>query len=192
MPHRINPDDERALLARLDSDPAAFNSLYTLYLSRVYSYVAARIENQQDAEDVVSEVFLKVLKNLGQFRYQHGLSFAAWIFTIARHAVSDFYRRRPPDQTLSLQAAPLATETPPDLALIEREGARDLRRLVAALPERRRDVVMLKFFSGLRNQEIAVVLGIGEKSVAANLSRALKDLSQQVQPAEKQVNRDAE
>lgn len=189
MPHKINPDDERGLLDRLDSDPAAFNRLYALYLGRVYGYVAARIGNRQDAEDVVSEVFLKVVRNLDQFRRQHGLSFAAWIFTIARHAVSDFYRRRPSVQTLALDAAPLIADSP-DLVVMERENARDLRKLVSALPERQREIVMLRFYSGLRNQEIAVVLGVGEKTVSANLSRALKDLSQQIQPAEKKVNHD--
>lgn len=189
MPHQIDPDDERALLDQLGSDPDAFNRLYALYLRRVYGYVAARIENHQDAEDVVSDVFLRVVRNLDQFRRQHGLSFAAWIFTIARHAVSDYYRR-PSEQTMPLDAAPPSTDMPPDLAVIERENASDLRRRIAALPERRRDVVMLKFFSGLRNQEIAVVLGVGEKTVAANLSRALRDLWQQIQPAEKKVNHD--
>lgn len=185
MPHRIDPDDERALLDRLDSDPAAFNRLYTLYLRRVYGYVAARIENRQDAEDVVSEVFLKVVRNLDQFRRQHGLSFAAWIFTIARHTVSDYYRRRPFIQTLALDTVPLIADSP-DLVVMERENAHDLRQIVSALPERQREIVILKFYSGLRNQEIAVVLGVGEKTVAAYLSRALKDLSRKYQAVDKE------
>jgi RNA polymerase sigma factor (sigma-70 family) len=172
-------DSEQVLVLRAINEPAAFQHLYERYFSRIYRYVASRINNQHDAEDVVSDIFLRLIQNLPQLRNQHSISFAAWLFVIARNAVTDHYRRRPHTETLiPLDAVPptSAMESDPVATLIEGEDAAQIRRLIAALPERKREVVMLRYYGGLRNQEIAVVLQIGEKTVAAYLSRALDEL----------------
>src|SRR5689334_11881036 len=90
---RINPDSEQVLVNRAADDAEAFRALYDLYIERVYGYVAARVDDRKDAEDIVSNVFLSVVRGLGHIRNQHNTSFAAWLFTIARNAVNDFYRR---------------------------------------------------------------------------------------------------
>ncbi len=173
---------EQTLVRNALDDPAAFQQLYERYFRRVYGYVASRIDNRHDAEDVVSEVFLRAIQNRAQLRSRHPASFAAWLFAIARNAVTDHYRRRdqaetdiPPDSTPSIAM----TELHPDMALVAGEDAARLRSMIAALPERKREVVMLKYYGGLRNQEIAAVLQIGEKTVAAYLSRALDELYEQ-------------
>ncbi len=174
-------DHEQTLARRAVDDPDAFQQLYRRYVRRVYGYAAARIANPSDAEDVVSEIFLRVVKRLDQLRNQQHLSFAAWLFVIARNAVSDYYRRDghadrlvPLDATGSLAAA----DSAPDRAVIADEDAVQLRALIHALPERKREVITLRYYGGLRNQEIAAVLGIGEKTVSAYLSRALSELQE--------------
>lgn len=191
MPVQQDPEYERQLVSRAVDDPAAFQELYEGYLQRVYGYVAARVENRQDAEDIVANVFLSIIRHRLQFRNQRASSFAAWVFTIARNAVNDFYRQGLANTTVpldDLHDAP-AAETPHETALTEQETARELRRRINALPERRRDIIMLRFFAGLRNQEIASVLGLDERTVASHLSRALRDLYQSYQPAELQPER---
>jgi len=170
---------EQALVRRALDDPSAFQELYEHYFRRIYGYVASRINNPHDAEDIVSEVFLRVIRNLAQFRSQHPTSFAAWVFSIARNTVMDQYRRKEQTGTIiPFDSSPpsAALELDPDTPLIEGEEAAQLRDLIATLPERKREVIMLKYYGGLRNQEIAVVLQIGEKTVAAYLSRALDEL----------------
>src|SRR5687767_1999530 len=90
---------EQALVKRALDDPLAFQELYEHHFSRIYGYVASCINNQQDAEDIVSEVFLRVVRNLAALRNQHSTSFAAWLFTIARNAVTDHYRRKEQTET---------------------------------------------------------------------------------------------
>jgi RNA polymerase sigma-70 factor (ECF subfamily) len=170
---------EQALVKRALDDPLAFQELYENYFSRIYGYVASRINNQQDAEDVVSEVFLRVIRNLAALRNQHPTSFAAWLFAVARNVITDHYRRK--EHTESVipfdSPSPLIAQAPhPDTDLIGSEEAAQLRDLIATLPERKREIVTLKYYGGLRNQEIAVMLQIGEKTVAAYLSRALDEL----------------
>jgi RNA polymerase sigma-70 factor (ECF subfamily) len=175
----IDNQQEHLLVKRAVQDPAAFQSLYELYFKRVYGYVAAKVSNRLDAEDLVSDIFLQVVKGLPQFKNRHYFSFGAWIFTIARNLVTDFYRRQGRDGVgLQLDALKNDEVNPIELdgLLIEQERAAELRAMLNRLPERRREVMMLKYFSELRNQEIAQVLDLDERTVASHLSRGLKDL----------------
>ena len=144
----------------------------------------------QDAEDLTSLVFLKAVRGRDQFNGRHERSLDAWLFAIARHAVTDFYRRADPggepealeDEALARHAA----QPTPEAALLTAERHAELRRLIRALPTRRREIVALRYFGGLRNQEIAAVLGLGERTVAAHLSRALRDLHAAYQQLEEE------
>jgi RNA polymerase sigma-70 factor (ECF subfamily) len=175
----FDPQQEHLLVRRAVHDLTAFQSLYELYFKRVYSYVAARVSNQLDVEDLVSDIFLLVVKGLPQFKNHHNFSFGAWIFTIARNLVTDFYRRQgrtiDTDQLDTLEndvVDPVEIDGP----LLEHELATELLTMLKRLPEQRREVIILKYFSGLRNKQIAQVLALDERTVASHLSRGLKDL----------------
>jgi RNA polymerase sigma-70 factor (ECF subfamily) len=181
MPEPTNADHERWLVQQAIQDPDAFQELYQLYFRRVYAYVASRIGNQQDAEDVVSEIFMRVSRNLDQLRNQQDASFAAWLFVIARHAITDHYRRNGHSEnhaSLDITESLAAVDSQPEKLVIESEDAARLYRLIVSLPERKREIITLRYYGGLRNHEIASVLGIGEKTVAAYLSRALDELQE--------------
>lgn len=186
---------ERELVRQALDDPAAFQRLYERYFGRVYGYVASRVADQHDAEDIVSDVFLRVVRHLPQLRNSHQISFAAWLFTIARNAVTDHHRRKPQTEThllLELAAPLAATELSHDAAVIAGEDAALLRNLIAALPERKREIVTLRYYGGLRNQEIAALLHIRERTVAATLSRALDELQEKYSALNPEVVRKAD
>jgi RNA polymerase sigma-70 factor (ECF subfamily) len=179
MAERLEPAHEAALIERARRDPAAFQELYRHYLPRVYAYVAARLPERAEAEDVVATAFLKAFERLHQFRARGDGSFAAWLFQIAHRGLLDDYRQRRRRGTPHRleRHHDLADEAEPlDVAVIRAEAATNLRRLITTLPPRRQEVVALRFFAGLRNHEIAAVLGIHERSVASHLCRALDDL----------------
>lgn len=179
MLDEIDNQQEHLLVKRAIQDPLAFQGLYELYFKRVYSYVAAKVSNRLDAEDLVSDIFLQVVKGLPQFKNRYYFSFGAWIFTVARNLVTDYYRRQG-RATDTHQLDPLENDVVDpieiDGLLLEYERAMELRTLLKRLPERRREVIVLKYFSGLRNQQIAQVLDLDERTVASHLSRGLKDL----------------
>lgn len=179
MLDEIDYQQEHLLVKRAVQDPTAFQGLYELYFKRVYSYVAGRVNNRLDAEDLVSDVFLQIVKGLPQFKNRHYFSFGSWIFTIARNLVTDFYRCQghPVDELqLDVLKNDEADSVEIDGLLIEQERAAELRAMLNRLSERRREVIILKYFSGLRNQEIAQILDLDERTVASHLSRGLKDL----------------
>lgn len=179
MPDTVEDKNERLLVQRAGTDPAAFQVLYELYFKRVYGYVVVKVNNRQDAEDIVSDIFLQIVKGLPQFRNNHHLSFATWLFTITRNNITNFYRRQgrnPNEVDLESIETTLAISSELDNALIQSERAAELRLMLLALSERRREVIMLKYFGGLRNLEIAQILGLDERTVSSHLSRGLKDL----------------
>lgn len=171
--------EESALVAQAQRDPRAFRDLYRQYFPRVYTYVMARVGNEQDAEDLVSEIFLAALESLPHFHYRGAGSFSAWLFGIAHHRLVDFYRRtrRTPVMALLDEIPDLVSDTlPPDHVLMQKETFLHIHHAIASLPRRRQEVVTLKYFGGLRNREIAEALNLDERTVASHLHRALVEL----------------
>jgi RNA polymerase sigma-70 factor (ECF subfamily) len=128
---------------------------------------------------MTSEIFLKAMVGITRLEWQHENSFAGWLFRIVHNTVNDFYRKNQPfDEPLSLEELPelRASVLLPEDALLRKEKFAQLRRLIDALPSRRQEVILLKFFGKLRNQEIATILELDEHTVASHLSRALVSL----------------
>jgi len=176
----MNPYLEKQWVEKARQDPPAFRRLYDHYFPRLYAYVSYRVGRAQDAEDLVAETFLKAIEKIEQFEWRGDGSFAAWLFGIAHNQVKGFYRRnhRRGGGPLPLEELPEmnAGSLLPEDAVLQKERFANLYRLIATLSHRRQEVVTLRFFSGLRNKEIAVVLGLDERSVASHLCRALEDL----------------
>ncbi len=177
VPDRISDDPwddshEAALLAGAREDADALRALYRHYMPRVYAYVAYRAGSTQDTEDIVSETFLRVAANLRRFKYRGEGSFAAWLFRIANNQVNDHQRRRGrrgPDLPLEAAAEVADGDPAPGDALQRRQEFEEMRRLVVTLPPQRQKVVLLRFFGGLRNREIAKVMRLDERTVASHL-----------------------
>jgi RNA polymerase sigma-70 factor, ECF subfamily len=175
MQQQLDPAQEALLVQRAQKDPAQFTLLYRAYIDRVYAYVAYRLKHTQEAEDLTATIFMQALHRLSQYDPKRG-SFSAWLFGIALNAVLDYWRHDHRQQEEGGAVLTAVEDVSPELAAIQSEQAAYVRRLIAQLPDRRQEVIVLKFFGGLRNKEIAAVLGLDEHTVASHLSRALDDL----------------
>ena len=91
--------------AQAGSD-SAFEQIYEDYFDRIFSYIAARIGNRFDAEDLTEEVFLKALKSIGSFKWQ-GISIGAWLFRIAHNITVDHLRKMSKRQTMPIEERPI-------------------------------------------------------------------------------------
>ncbi|MGH2562591.1 MAG: RNA polymerase sigma factor [Thermomicrobiales bacterium] len=163
-------DDEAELVARARVDRQAFAPLYNRYLPPVYRYCFARMRSPEAAEDLTSLVFANALAALSTYR---GGSFAAWLFTIARNAVSNASRRTPDHPLTDLDVID-ATPTPEELAIASDEH-RLLWELLEYLSADQRQVVELRL-AGLSGPEIARVLGRSHTSVRSLQFRAIARL----------------
>jgi RNA polymerase sigma-70 factor (ECF subfamily) len=172
---------EQALIAETRTNPDAFRPLYRHYFPRVYAYVAYRVGSQADAEDIVADVFLQVVRSLGRFEYRGEGAFSAWVFRIAHHRLARHYAHARRAAHISLDTLPDGGENLPDGSIHDDQDDTTLvRTLIAALSPRRQEVILLRYAGGLNNREIAVVLGLDERTVASHLSRAIDDMQRQV------------
>ncbi|HXT36121.1 MAG TPA: sigma-70 family RNA polymerase sigma factor [Chloroflexota bacterium] len=171
--------DEAALVRRAREDPAAFEVLYHRYRDRIYWYLRARTQGEEDAADLTQQVFVHALGALHQYHGRKG-SVAAWLFGIARHAATDLHRRR--RVTIAWDHLPAALH-PDDGSDIEADAMRHesltyLARLLATLPKDRRDLLALRFAGGLTIPEVAAVVGKSADATRKQLTRTLQSLEE--------------
>ena len=152
--------------------------LYDRLFPKVFAYVAFRIGREQDAEDLVAETFLRAAQGIAGFKRRQAGSLDAWLFRIAHNLVINYYRLHSWKSPIPLEdlANIEGDAVSPDEAALRRERFTHLRQLIGGLAPRQQEVITLKFFGELRNLEIAKVLRIHEKTVAAYLCRALDQM----------------
>lgn len=178
MPEKAGGDlgDEREWLRRAQRhEPEALSRLYAVYYPKLYNYAYLQLGDVHQAEDLASEVLLRVLESLGRYHYR-GVPFSAWVFRIARNSLIDQRRRqrRRPQEALK-DTVPWTGDSPHDLA--ERSLDHDhLRRALQHLTEEQRQVIILKFGQEMDNTAVARVLGKSEGAVKALQHRALASL----------------
>jgi RNA polymerase sigma-70 factor (ECF subfamily) len=165
----------RGLLARAQAgDAEAFGELYGTYATRVYRFLLAQVEEPADAEDLTSEIFLKVLGSLERYE-DRGLPFGAWLFRVARNTLIDTGRRTRPSTALDDASEPALQGGQQDA--LERAAERaDIRTALERLTPDQRDVILLRFFAGLSPQEIGSIMGKPRGTVAVLQFRALAAL----------------
>lgn len=175
---RLDPEVERELVERARLSPAAFGELYDHYFPVIYAYVARRVGNVQDAEDIASLTFEKALQALGRFQWKD-VSFSAWLYRIVTNLVTDHFRRSGRHRQVSFEELErVLSVSEPRFEQVER--AARLMELVAKLPRQYQHMLTLKFFEGLTLEEMSEVLGQSKKTVTMRLYRSLKALKQLV------------
>lgn len=165
------------MAVKAGQDPQSFAEIYELYFSRVYNYVRYRVQNPQTTDDLSSLIFEKVFKNIRLFKPEQG-TFTAWLFAIAHNVVSDYFRNREKNKWFSIEAEGEIASTSQDVgeAFVENELRSKLLDSLAELSERERQIIALKFWSGLTNRNIAKLTGVSESNVGVILYRAMRRL----------------
>lgn len=174
--------DERELISRLRrQDSEAFASLFDIYSDKIFRLAMGLLENEDEAEGVVQESFLRLFEKLDQFKGEARLS--TWLYRVAYNASIDKLRKRRPTQTLreesddDEQLAILPTiltdwSQAPEILFASAEAQAQLERNIAELPERLRSTFILREIEGLSTAETAQILAIEEGAVKVRLHRA--------------------
>jgi RNA polymerase sigma-70 factor (ECF subfamily) len=167
------PSEQRKIEAA-QRDPAQFSKLYEDNFYRVYAYIARRVGERQQAEELTAEVFHEALANLGKFEWR-GAPFEAWLIRIAANTVADYWR------DAERESGAIASGEPPQHDEVERRAM--LFQLVDRLPEAQRRVIHLRFVEQRSIREIAADLGRSEGAVKQLQLRALEALRQAMEGA---------
>jgi RNA polymerase sigma-70 factor (ECF subfamily) len=166
-------DEERLLIEAAQKDPRRFAELYERNFERVYAFVARRVLDRRDAEDVTAEVFQHALASLYKFEWR-GVPFAVWLFRIAANTMAD-QRKERLREPVNQASDDLDPSHWPD---IERRVV--VFRLVDDLPADQRSVIVKRFVEQKSIREIAEEFGRSEGAIKQLQFRALETLRARV------------
>ena len=154
-------------------DHNEFIHLYDQYASRIYRFVYVRVSHKQVAEDLTSDIFFKALHGLPSFK--PGTNFTAWLYTIARNCIIDYYRRH--HETANLDVAENISSSENISAEVEnRILLQKVRDILSEFSEKDRDIIMLRVWDGLSHKEISEILQMSEGASKVAYMRAIKKL----------------
>ena len=185
--------DAEALIQRCQrGDRLAVEALIRRYQNYVYRLCYLVMRTEQDAEDMTQETFIRAFRALPRFEIRKGTSFEAWLYRIAVNACRSRMRRKwyqvlPwPEPAPQMVAEP---EEQPDRLMILGERRNDVLRAVDAVGEKHRMVVILRYYAGLSNEEIARALNIPSGTVRSRLHIARHRLRAALEEQEREEER---
>ena len=158
--------NEESLVRRAQQhDQEALAQLYEEHFDKIYRYVTLRIGNEMEAEDVTQQVFVNTLQSISSFKWR-GISFSAWLFRIAHNQAVDYLRKKkraaiPLDESLA------DSDSNPQLIAEDKQDIEQLLQATKKLTEAQREVISLRFTSGLPIAEVAKVMGKSQGAVKA-------------------------
>ncbi|MFA6432714.1 MAG: RNA polymerase sigma factor [Candidatus Paceibacterota bacterium] len=160
--------------------PAFFEELVGRYQRAFVRKATSILGNEDDANDVVQETFVRIYIAAGKFRPQAGASFSSWAYTILVNQCYTAYRKKQRADTVSLDLEPEFAEIIPDqaglAALEQRLTADHVMRLLSKLPVLLRRAVELHFIDGLPQKEIAEREGVSHGVIRQRIHRAKKEM----------------
>lgn len=161
--------DERLLIEAAQRDPIRFAELYESNFERVYAFVAYRVRDREEAQDLTAEVFHQALASIQRFEWQ-GKPFVAWLVGIAAKLLADRWERLAKQQEVQAEQWEEAGLE----AAVEQRAM--LFQQVDALPPDQRQVIICRFVDQRSVREIAQELGRSEGAVKQLQFRALQTL----------------
>ncbi len=177
-----NPLSQKILFLKIQNqDPDAYAQFYDLYVEKIYRFIFFKVNTTHDAQDLTSEVFLKLWQTIKGGKQIRNLN--AFIYMVARNTVIDFYRQKNRED-LSTQDIEQTQVTDARIELVEHQvknqGLDQIGQGLKNLKDEYREVVVLRFMDELSIGEIAQVLGKSQGAVRVLIHRALKALKENI------------
>lgn len=146
--------------------------IYRKFYPKVLGYVCSHINNRANAEDIATDIFLKIYSKLDSFDDSKA-SLSTWIYTVTRNTLTDFFRTRKVHEEIP---ETLADDSAVEDNLLNAEMLDTLADGLEALEERERDIVILRYYSGKTLKEIGEQMGISYAYVKVLHNKALVQL----------------
>ena len=179
--------DQKLLNCYLSGDRNAISQLIERHSRRVRDYIQMMVKDGDVADDIFQETFIKAVRLIDEGRYTDNGRFLSWILRIAHNQVIDHFRAQKQNRQLNeaeagydvLGTLRLAERTVEDEIVCE-QIASDVRRMVELLPDEQREVVMMRYYSGLSFKEIAEQTGVSINTALGRMRYALINLRKMI------------
>lgn len=167
----------------IEGDQESIEVLITRHKNRVYTYILLIVKDQQLAEDIFQDTFIKVINSLKKGKYQEKGIFVSWVVRIAHNLIIDYYRKQKHLKTYSSEDGELdvfnlkklADENIEDI-MINNQISSDVKKLVELLPDEQKEVIMLRHYGGLSFKEIADQTEVSINTALGRMRYALINL----------------
>lgn len=166
---------EQNWIVMAKEDPAFFAPLYKKYHDQIFRYVYQRMDDEQLAYDVTSQVFFKAIKNIKRFEFR-GLPLAAWLFRIAKSELNQSFRDRLAVRTISITDAHMASFMEVFEETSNEINKQKLSKALLQLTREDLQLIEMRFFENRRYKEIGEILELTENNAKVKTFRALNRL----------------
>lgn len=175
--------DEDLVKAYAEGSNEAFDNLLKRYKDRIYSYIYRVVKNDDTANDIFQETFVKAIMTIKQGRYTENGKFPAWITRIAHNLIIDFYRQEKSENMQStdledvnvLNRKELCESTIEDMMVADQITS-DVKQLISELPELQREVLNMRYYQNLSFKEIAELTGVSINTALGRMRYAIINL----------------
>ncbi|PBQ34653.1 heat-shock protein [Sphingobacteriaceae bacterium] len=167
-------EQEQVLIAAAKKNSSRFAGLYKKYYEQIFLFILKRVESEDTAADVTSQVFLKALTNLSKYK-DMGFPFSSWLFRIARNEIYDMYRDKKIDLVVSIEKKGVG-EMIAEMGTEDKEDHSKLYLALGHLDESEMELIELRFFEKRHFKEIGEILEITENNAKVRTYRVLDKL----------------
>ncbi len=174
------PDEQPMIERAQQGDEEAVTLLYERYVDAIYGYISYRVESAEVAEDLTSEVFLRMVRSLRSYK-DRGVPFKAWLFRIAANLITDHYRHKNKHPLTPIYDHFESDDPNPFEQLVEDQEQLDMQLALKTLPTQYQDLLILHFVEDLPYEEIVKIMNKSSAALRAMQYRALKSLAQQLE-----------
>ena len=166
---------DEILAERLRTDTQFLGEIIERYETKLTLFIRRKSSASiDDAKDILQNVFIKVYKNINDF--DTTLTFSSWIYRITRNEMIDWYRKEKRKPHVSLEGSEMmletiASESNVAESVAKAHSAEDIKALIETLPDKYREIVLLRYFEDKSYDEIADILTLPPGTVAVRLNR---------------------
>ncbi len=175
--------DEQLVEKYANGDNRAFDVLLEKYQSKLYSYIFYIVKNEEVAEDIFQETFVKAIVTIKQGRYTDTGRFVSWLTRIAHNLIIDSFRQDKYENTVSnddsekdLFNDSRLTDSNIEEKIVEEQIHTDVRKLVDMLPDNQREVIQMRFYMGLSFKEISEKTGVSINTALGRMRYAILNI----------------
>lgn len=180
MQKSVRLTDEALVASYAEGSNEAFDILLNRYRSKVFSYIFHIVKNQDVADDIFQETFVKIIMTIKQGRYVETGKFSAWVTRIARNLVIDYFRQEKSENLISIDNDDVDILNRRDLSdntiednMVQTQICNDIRRLIHSLPDSQRNVIEMRFYQNMSFKEIADATNVSINTALGRMRYAL-------------------
>ena len=175
--------DQELIQQFLSGNKEGIEKLINRHKNKVYTYIVLVVKNQQLAEDIFQDTFIKVIRSLIDGKYKDNGRFVSWVIRIAHNLIIDHFRKEKQINTLSnddyeadiFNSKKLSDQNIEDV-MIKEQITNDVRQLIDELPEEQKQVILLRHYGGMSFKEIADQTDVSINTALGRMRYALINL----------------